>query len=343
MHKKAFDANAFILVLAAVVIIAIAFVGISAVNSVRERTCKAELAEFQLYFSGLSESMRPGSAEKGSFGIPCGAERIYIMDTQDAPKAEWFSDYPLLKDSVAGNASKNIFLMKSNEVFHSFEAPNLQLKYPHFACLVPSNGKSTLSLEGLGRAVSLTPLCQQKTCDEIPESFDAKRIVRVFKESDKANCQGCIDTAIVPLAEEAKKAKLLYRHMDILRSYGYCDGKMSVHILFRPKAGVVLSDFRYFESIPKQCVENLKDVIDIREPENGVLRVGQDSIMMWGFSSLKKEQEVSYTLSKSPTDECVGLIEGSGIAREISRNGKVLESLPLTVNETRQVPELRVV
>src|SRR3989344_1718856 len=185
MQKRGLADNAFAIALGAVVVIAIAIVGVSAVNTVRERACKAELADFQLFFSHLSEGMRPGTVNEESVSIPCGAKKLYIMDSRQLPKS----------------------------------------------------GKATLRVEGFGGSVSLDPVCSQPTCDEVLEPFDAGRITRVFRESDKADCPGCVDQEFSSIPEELGKAKTLYQNVKIYRKYSYCDGKMKIHLFFRPEDG----------------------------------------------------------------------------------------------------------
>ncbi|HIH91354.1 TPA: hypothetical protein HA281_00990 [Candidatus Woesearchaeota archaeon] len=342
MQKRGLADNAFAIALGAVVVIAIAIVGVSAVNTVRERACKAELADFQLFFSHLSEGMRPGTVNEESVSIPCGAKKLYIMDSSQLPEADWFADYPLVRDSVKGKATNTIFLMKDEQVLSSFEAPNVQVRYPRFLCLLPKSGKATLRVEGFGGSVSLDPVCSQPTCDEVLEPFDAGRITRVFRESDKADCPGCVDQEFSSIPEELGKAKTLYQNVKIYRKYSYCDGKMKIHLFFRPEDGVVARDFRFFEAIPKSCIENLDQVLDgMTRPDNGVSFVQPDPLLMWGFSTLDEDTEVEYGLDIILKDECAASIDGSALAREVEKKGEVLEPTALTPDEAKSNSDLQ--
>ena len=146
-----------------------------------------------------------------------------------------------------------------------------------------------------------------------------------------ADCPGCVDQEIIPLIEELAKAKLLYRNVEIYRRYSYCGGKMKVRLLFRPEDGIVARDFRFFEAIPKNCVEDLNGVLEgMDRPDDGVSFVQPDPLLMWGFTTLDREREVSYGLNLILKDECVESIEGSGLARAVEKDGSVLEPIALT-------------
>ena len=60
------------------------------------------------------------------------------------------------------------------------------------------------------------------------------------------------------------------------------------------------------------------------KPENGVTYAGSSGFLMWGFSTLEKEERFSYTLNAIPPDYCLEQIEDAMIAREIQKDNEML-------------------
>ncbi|HLD87390.1 MAG TPA: Ig domain-containing protein [Candidatus Nanoarchaeia archaeon] len=342
MQKRAIADNVFSYLLVAIVAIAIVAIGIGAVGSVKDRLCKADLAQFQLALSEASQEMRQGTVIEKTLDSPCGARRIYLFDSQDEVDPSWFDEYPLMQDSIKSRTGRNVFLIRDSNAPYSFEAPHLGIRHPNFACIVPQSGKISLRFERAGAKVLVDPACGQRLCSDIPQEFDPESLGDVFRESDATDCLGCIDDSVNPLEEEAKRAKLLYDHVKIFRRYEYCDGKLTMHLIFRPNDGVIAENFRFFEAIPKNCIENLDEVLgQMTQVENGISYVHADPLLMWGFTSLDGEQEVSYGLEVVLKDECTKAIEGAGVAQQIQRENVMLDPADLADDVIRSIVERR--
>lgn len=115
-----------------------------------------------------------------------------------------------------------------------------------------------------------------------------------------------------------------------------------MHLLFRPKEGVLARDFRFFEAIPKHCIENLNEVItNLFRPEDGTTFVEPDPLLMWGFNTLSEEKGVYYGLDIILNDQCASAIEGSGVAREVQREEVAISAEPLTSQEVSDIQDER--
>ena len=90
-----------------------------------------------------------------------------------------FNEIPVMQDSLKSQSS-NVFLVKENEVKHSFYAGNLEMIYPYYTCFVPKFDKISFFSEGVGNSVKIASACNQPECTSIPIDIspdEAKNII----------------------------------------------------------------------------------------------------------------------------------------------------------------------
>jgi hypothetical protein len=215
MLKRAMGDNVMIYLLAVIILGGIALVGWKMVSNSVSGFCKTELADFQILLGEETKTLRNGENVEKSMDVPCKADRIYLFDASSKPSPAIFTN-PVLKDAVASNAAKNVYVEKDGEMLSSFEVPFLDVPYPYFTCMMPSSGKIDFFLKGLGRGIGVEPVCDKKGCT----------IVSIPSSSD----------------------------FMVEREYHQCDGLVRMDIRITPKTANV--PFTYKETIPyPHCIE----------------------------------------------------------------------------------------
>src|SRR3989338_4348730 len=297
---------------------------------VREKGCLTELADFEADLKGLDEGIGFGTILEKTLLIPCSIDEIYFVDLSKDINPDIFDKFPLIQDSIASNPNKNVFLVKGDEVKRSLYSGNLELSYPYFECLMPMNERIDFFLEGKGRAVEVIPGCEQAECSYDPIVLDgAKEDVLLGSITFRSDDGECLDddscgrttNDVEDIQTEAEKAVGTSKNVDMFRKYKYCpeDGNTTVEITIRAKEDI--TDFRFFENIPKGCVNDLVDFVFKIYPGASVsVQNRTDPLIMWYFSSLQEgeEQKISYEINKKLDDlNCREAIEGLGIAEKI--------------------------
>ena len=268
-----------------------------------------------------------------------------------------FDKFPLIQDSIASKLNKNVFLVKGDEVKRSLYSGNLELSYPYFECLMPMNERIDFFLEGKGRAVEVIPGCEQAECSYDPIVLDgAKEDVLLGSITFRSDDGECLDddscgrttNDVEDIQTEAEKAVGTSKNVDMFRKYKYCpeDGNTTVEITIRAKEDI--TDFRFFENIPKGCVNDLVDFVFKIYPVALVsVQNRTDPLIMWYFSSLQEgeEKKISYEINKKLDDlNCREVIEGLGIAEEIdgtdSEDGIDTADIPPEIDTTNNPPVL---
>src|SRR3989338_1328924 len=203
-----------------------------------------------------------------------------------------------------------------------FYAGNLDIGFPNYICFLPKSSKINFFLEGRGTKAAVFPGCLQPECTYIPESTldqEAADIIREGKAfGDDFFCENC------PREVQDEWAKFVQarENVDIFRKYEYCreTGKTNVEITIIPKGSAELKNFRYYESIPKDCIDDLRTYLSRVE---GEVSIKNDPLMVWMLTDIKAERKISYELDKLLTDECKEVIKGLGVAEEIE-NGRIV-------------------
>ena len=316
MEKRGQGGEAIKYLLIAAVIIFVTFFGYSLVQKVSGNACNTEIAQFEIGLKNLDKAVKYSSVKEFSEQVPCGADEIYFFDLNKDINLDFLSHLPLLKDSVESKAEKNVFLVKDNELMGSFYAGNLDIGFPNYICFLPKSSKINFFLEGKGAKAAVFPGCLQPECTYIPESTldqEAADIIREGKSfGDDFFCENCPREVISEFAKFVQTRE----NVEIFRKYEYCreTGKTNVEITIRPKGGAELKNFRYYESIPKNCIDDLQQYLSQVE---GEVSIKNDPLIVWMLDDIKTERKISYELDKLLSDECKKAISGLGIAEAI--------------------------
>ena len=298
------------LIIAAVIIFVI-FFGYGVVQKFIGRACSAEIAQFEIDLKDLDKAVKPGSVKEFTTQVPCDADEIYFFDLNKKISLDFLSHLPLLKDSVESKAEKNIFLVKGDKVISSFYAGNLDISYPNYVCFLPKFEKINFFVEGGGSKAAIFPGCLQPECTFIPFNAtdrNAADIIREGKEfGENFFCENCPRETISEFAKFVQARE----NIDIFRKYEYCKaaGKLNVEITIKPKDGARLKNFRYYESIPKKCIDDLQKYLSNVE---GEVSIKYDPLIIWSLADLNKEEKISYVLDTILDEECKNAIVGIG-------------------------------
>ena len=295
----------------AAVSLVILIAGYGIVNVVKERICRTEIAKFEIDLRNIDKSLRYGARELQRYDAPCKVDRIYFLDLDKKIDPEIFNDIPLMKDALKNGGSNNVFLVKDGEVKRSFYTGSLEMAYPYHMCFLPKFDKISFFAEGAGKSAKITSECSQPECTFIPEDISEELSKQIIKEAVDFGCANCPRDA----DKEAENIKLTRQNVEVLRKFLFCDGITDVQIVIRPKKGSELKDFRFYEFIPKACIDDLNRYL--AENLGSDADVKSDPLIMWHFSDLGDEKKISYKLSTSLNDECMQSIKGLGVARLI--------------------------
>ena len=319
MEKRGQGGEAIKYLLIAAVIIFVTFFGYSVVQKVSGNACNAEIAQFEISLKNLDKAVKYSSVKEFTEQVPCSADEIYFFDLNKEMNLDFLNHLPLLKDSVESKAEKNVFLVKDNKLMGSFYAGNLDIGFPNYICFLPKSGKINFFLEGKGTKAAVFPGCLQPECTYIPKSASNEEAAAVLQEAKDygennhcANCPAYYET----IGEHFSNFVQTRENVEIFRKYEYCreTGKTNVEITIRPKGGAELKNFRYYESIPKNCIDDLQTYLSRVE---GDVSIKNDPLIVWMLDDIKTERKISYELDKLLSDECKKVIAGLGVAEAI--------------------------
>ncbi|MBI2208484.1 DUF4215 domain-containing protein [Candidatus Woesearchaeota archaeon] len=325
MGKRGQGGEAVKYIVIAAVIIFVTLFGFGVVQKVRDKTCNAEIAQFEISLKNLDKAAKYGSVKEFTEQVPCGADEIYFFDLSKDINLDFLNYLPLLKDSVESKAEKNVFLVKDNELMGSFYAGNLDIGFPNYICFLPKSGKINFFLEGKGTEAAVFPGCLQPECTYIPESASNEEAVTVLQEAkdygESNNCPNC-PAYYETVSQHFSNFVQTRENTEVFRKYEYCreTGKTNVEITIRPKGDAKFRNFRYYESIPKSCIDDLQKYLSEVE---GEVSIKNDPLMVWMLDDIKTEGKISYELNKLLSDECKKIIMGLGVA-EVIEDGRTV-------------------
>ncbi|MDP3765628.1 MAG: acyltransferase [Nanoarchaeota archaeon] len=303
-------------VLVGFVSFAVLIMGYKMVNVVKERACKTEIAKFEIDLRNIDKSLRFGAKELQSYYVPCKADRIYFFDKNKKINPEDFKEIPIIKDTLKSGGNNNVFLVKEGDVRRSFYAGNLEMVYPYHICFVPKFDKISFFIEGAGKSVKVASACDQPECTFIPINISEADSRKIIKEAIEFGCRNCP----TDIDKERENIKLTRQNVEMFRKFSFCDGITDVQIIIRPKKGSKVKDFRFYEFIPKTCIDDLNNYLV--ENIEGNVEIKGDPLIMWQFDDLGKEQKVSYKLNAELDDECRQAIQGLGVAQFVEGQKK---------------------
>jgi cysteine-rich repeat protein len=332
MEKKGQIGGVIRYFLIAVVIIVISFSGYSAYATLQEKACNAELVLFESELRELDEKVTSGSVKEFTKHIPCNADEVYFFDKSKDFDLSLYEINPFLKENVESKVEDNVFLVRKNKILASFNAGNLEIEYPNYVCMIPKFEKVNFFLEGKGKAALLFSGCFQPECTYIPSTIEDIDAIEAIDEAVEfgANDPSCTNC---PASTPPEFIDFLKTEPNILifRKFEFCkaDNKTNVEILIKPKGKAKLKNLRLYESIPKECIDDLNEYL-ASYSDFGEVSIKFDPLILWSLGDVKDEKTVSYALNTILNEECRKAIEGMGIA-EIIEDG-VAVNIPVCSN-----------
>ncbi|MBI2558874.1 hypothetical protein HYW20_06130 [Candidatus Woesearchaeota archaeon] len=307
--------------LAAFVSIAVLVAGYRMVSGVSEKSCNAEIAEFEIGMKGIDKSLHFGSRELQDINVPCKVDKIYFLDLNRNPEPEKFKETPIMEDALRSGINNNIFLVKGGDVKRSFYAGNLEIVYPYYICFLPKFDRISFFAEGAGKSAKIASACSQPECTLIPVDIGRDEARNVINEilNSCTNCPTDIDSEMAQI-EPTK------RNVEIFRKFIVCDGITRVEIVIKPKKGAELKGFRLYEYIPKTCIDDLNKYLSDATDGGGEIFIKNDPLIMWHFGDVGDGKRVSYKLNAELSEECAQSIQGLGIVQLIE--GNVIQNTP---------------
>jgi hypothetical protein len=187
---------------------------------------------------------------------------------------------------------------------------------------LPKFGNINFFLEGKGTSVGVYPGCLQPECTYFPVIPEDDEALEMIDEAvvGWVGCINCPDDA----AEEKDNYDETKPNVKIFRQFKECkeEGKTIVEIIIKPVGDAEFRNFRFYESIPVDCVDEVIDALKIylEEKYPGTVSIRTNPLILWSFANIKEEERISYILDKIISEECKEAIEGMGIA-EIVEGG----------------------
>ena len=162
--KSQLFSETFKYILAGFLSIAVLIAGYKSISAVQQRSCAAEIKNFESELKNSDKSLRYGAKELKSYAVPCGAKNIYLFDLSGKIDLEQFNKVPIMKDSLKTSGNYNIFLVRENKVIDSFYSGKLEIDAPYYFCLLAKNEKIAFFSEGAEAAAKITLPDEQAQC-----------------------------------------------------------------------------------------------------------------------------------------------------------------------------------
>ena len=150
--------------LVAVIAVFIMSFGYKMISTVNRQGCNTEIAKFEIDLKDFSKNLRFGVKEFQSYAVPCKVDKIYIFDLSKDTNPDDFNDTPIMKDMLRSGSHNNLFLVKSGELKHSFNAGDFEIESAYI-CLKPKFDKISFFAEGAGKSARITIPDDQPKCN----------------------------------------------------------------------------------------------------------------------------------------------------------------------------------
>lgn len=158
MKKAQVQTQVFIYVLALIVVSLIMLYGYNSIKKIREHTVTVEHIQFKTDVENTIKRIgyEFGSIEKKTFDVPSSYKEVCFVDSNIDPNNNNIpqNEYPVINNSVATNASDNVFLV-TNIAEESFYVGEIEVEND-FLCFNVSRGKVRIQLEALGSKVRVS-------------------------------------------------------------------------------------------------------------------------------------------------------------------------------------------
>src|SRR3989344_3790067 len=154
------ESHILVYVLTAVIVAGIIVIGYKFISRSSKVMDKGEIVQFKnkLAFDIKSVSNDYGTFKKITYTLPRNLQEACFVDLSkkdDILSSKLIDFYPLIKDALRSNLSKNVFFVGSSDE-QSFYIPNIAVNhYPFMNCFHQKNGKVSIGIEGLGGGNSL--------------------------------------------------------------------------------------------------------------------------------------------------------------------------------------------
>jgi len=306
--------------------------GYKSLATIKDKTCNAELAKFQIDLKNLDKTVKFGDVKEFTYQVPCNSNEILFFDLKQRDKiiSSLTNLNPIITDSIESEVEKNVFVVKNNRILSSFYAGNLDIEFPNYICFLPKSGKIDFIVEGKGTSVSVVGGCLQPECTYFPVQPTEEDAVEIlndavgFDEEPDSDC-GKQGKSSCPsdVKDEFTKFLRTKENVKIFRKYEYCreTGETNVEILIKPDKGVVDKEFRFYESIPKECIDDLNKYLSTQI--RGEVSIKFDPLIIWSFDDVKEEKKLRYILDTILSEGCRESIEGMGISNLLEEDVEV--------------------
>ncbi|MBI2139463.1 hypothetical protein HYU14_00950 [Candidatus Woesearchaeota archaeon] len=276
---------------ALIVASAILIFGYSSFTKVNAQNCLAQSLVFEQDFKAAVEKAvgSEGSVFEKSFQIPCGVDRVYFVDTDNADTSDEFVrsvfvDMPLLWDSLqpinpldmnSPRTGKNMFFSVKGIIQKAAFGGNISIEFPYFQCFKVVNGRMEMFLEENATRVKLRHKdkrfdCGAREAAVQPTPADVDTMVTEAVPLDDCTTEEDFAGPGVSGAEGDKsgiteyikgrckdrKLKRVKDNVGVKRVISVHD-KTVVELKFRTNEGEI-EEFVYIEFLPKECVEKLR-------------------------------------------------------------------------------------
>ena len=149
------DSHVFVYMLTIVIVAGIIVMGYKFISRSSKVMDKGELFQFRnkLSFDIKSVGNDYGTFKKITYTLPRNLQEVCFVDLNkkgDILSSKLIDFYPVIKDVLNSNLSKNVFFMGLSDE-QSFYIPNTAINhYPFMSCFHQKNGKINIGIEGLG-------------------------------------------------------------------------------------------------------------------------------------------------------------------------------------------------
>jgi len=116
------------------------------------------------------------------------------------------------------------------------------------------------------------------------------------------------------MRQEINDFETALRNVNVWRKMKYCPETdiTDVEIIIKPKEGSTLQNFRFYEYIPKECIEDLYEYLN--GTIQGDVHIEADPLIVWHFDQISGEETLRYSLNKELSDKCKRIIQGLAVA-----------------------------
>src|SRR3989338_1014865 len=332
-NKKGFEnISSFITAVgAAIVFVVLLVITLKFTYFSEEVKCKATDFQFGELQDKISLMLSAGSGdrEEKEFTVPCG-DRAYFFNLnkkQELLSSGSLRDEPLLEDAVSSATSSetdnNLYIMKKNKIVGSFSLGDIRLDYPYNLCFdLKARRKVRLALDDLGAKVMIRPNCEEVECTVVPEKLEQPEIETLLNDICKGETGTALDECKNAERQNIENAK---GNLDIKLKVSTCFPETTkVEFIIKPKEkGTTATDVKLFETVPKDCIDDLNKYVEKLEGGETEIILKSDPMIVWSFSSLNKEERVAYQITKFLDDHCRKQLRAVVAAKTIQKTGFV--------------------